>query len=97
MAGLYTRSYMSLVGLQFRLSIAIFLMEFQTDDAEALKKLRGAEPFLVTKSPNAVREIHGDRADLYVTDTIYKYRSQGFFIIEGRLVPIRFNLKATMP
>ncbi|WP_422775474.1 hypothetical protein, partial [Pseudomonas aeruginosa] len=50
-----------------------------------------------TASPNAVREIHGDRADLYVTDTIYKYRSQGFFIIEGRLVPIRFNLKATMP
>lgn len=74
-----------------------FLMEFQTDDAEALKKLRGAEPFLVTKSPNAVREIHGDRAELYVTDTIYKYRSQGFFIIEGRLVPIKFNLKATMP
>ncbi|MFU4534582.1 hypothetical protein ACM73L_14390, partial [Pseudomonas aeruginosa] len=46
-----------------------FLMEFQADDAEALKKLRSAEPFLVTKSPNAVRETHGDRADLYVTDT----------------------------
>lgn len=39
-------------------------MEFQTDDAEALKKLRGAEPFLVTKSPNAVREIHGDRKQI---------------------------------
>ncbi|MGG2821370.1 hypothetical protein [Pseudomonas aeruginosa] len=74
-----------------------FLMEFEADESEALRKIREIEPFLVTKSSGAVRDIHGDRADLYVSDTIYNYKSQGFFIIEGRLVPIKFNLKAVMP
>lgn len=74
-----------------------FLMEVQLSDEAVLEKSKKMEPFLVTKSGNAVREVTGDKVKLKTNNTIYKFHSVSIFKLNEDIQMVRFELDATVP
>ena len=74
-----------------------FLMEVQPSDEAVLEKSKKMEPFLVTKSGNAVREVSGDKVKLKTNNTIYKFVNISIFKLNGEIQIVRFELDATVP
>ena len=74
-----------------------FLMEKINDPVEALDKIKSSHPFLVTKSPNAVRTVLPERVKLTTLDTIYKYRNTAYYKTNGELKGIKLDLTSDMP
>ena len=74
-----------------------FLMEVQPSDEAVLEKSKKMEPFLVTKSGNAVREVKGDKVILKTNNTIYKFHSVSIFKLNGEIQMVRFELDSTTP
>ncbi|MGO2202714.1 hypothetical protein [Pseudomonas helleri] len=72
-------------------------MEVQPSDEAVLEKSKKMEPFLVTKSGNAVREVSGDKVKLKANNTIYKFHGVSIFKLNGEIQMVRFELDATVP
>ncbi|MBO0496385.1 hypothetical protein [Pseudomonas sp. Marseille-Q1929] len=73
-----------------------FLMDIQANDQEALKKSTEREPFLVTKSPNAVRKVIGDSVKLKTSETIYDFHNVSIYKNNGKINIVTFDLVSTV-
>lgn len=73
-----------------------FLMDVQASDQEALQKSKKIEPFLVTKSSHAVREVLGDRIKLKTNKIIYNFHNTSILKTKGEINVITFDLDATI-
>lgn len=74
-----------------------FLMEKINDPIEALNKIKSSHPFLVTKSPDAVRTVLPGRVKLETLDTIYEYRNSAYYKTNGELKGVKLDLISDMP
>ena len=73
-----------------------FLMDIQANDQEALEKSTEREPFLVTKSPNAVRKVIGDSVKLKTSETIYDFHNVSIYKNNGKINIVTFDLVSTV-
>ena len=74
-----------------------FLMPLQSSDEDALQKSKESFPFLVTKSPNAVRDVLNGKVRLKTENTIYEFHNVSIFKIEGEVHIVSFDLDSTGP
>lgn len=74
-----------------------FLMGVQTSDENALLNSKKSEPFLVTRSTKAVREIIGDRVKLKTDNTIYNFHNTSLFKVDDEINIVTFDLDSTAP
>lgn len=73
-----------------------FLMDVQASDQEALQKSKKIEPFLVTKSSHAVREVLGDRIKLKTNKIIYDFHNTSILKTKEKINVITFDLDSTI-
>ncbi|MDD1979288.1 hypothetical protein [Pseudomonas tussilaginis] len=74
-----------------------FLMDVKKSDKEALLASEKSTPFLVTKSTQAVREIHGERVKLKTDNTIYDFHNISIFKVDGKINRVSFDLESITP
>jgi len=74
-----------------------FLMPLQSSDEDALQKSKENSPFLVTKSPQAVREVLNGKVRLKTESTIYEFRNVSIFKVDGEIHIVSFDLDSTGP
>ncbi|KPG75406.1 hypothetical protein AEQ48_09355 [Pseudomonas libanensis] len=71
-------------------------MDVQENDQEVLKKSTEREPFLVTKSSNAVRKVIGDSVKLKTNETIYDFHNVSIYKNNGKINIVTFDLVSTV-
>ena len=74
-----------------------YLMRRQNSMDEVLEEVKVGNPFLVTKSTAAVRDVLRGRVKLKVMDTIYDYHNVSFYKVDGEIKIIKFDLDSKMP
>ncbi len=74
-----------------------FLMAAQQSDEEALLTSKKSAPFLVTKSSQAVGEVHDDRVKLKTDNRIYEFHNVSAFKVDGEFNIISFDLESVTP
>ncbi|MNH43223.1 hypothetical protein D3C79_1050730 [compost metagenome] len=72
-------------------------MDVKKSDEEALLASEKSTPFLVTKSTQAVREIHGERVKLKTDNTIYDFHNISIFKVDGKINRVSFDLESITP
>lgn len=73
-----------------------FLMGIQSSDKDALLISKKSEPFLVTKSTHAVREVSGDKVKLKTDKTIYDFHNTSLFKVDGEINIVTFDLDSNL-